>query len=592
MSLMEAYRFLWTLAPIIFGLALAYFLATLFGPAVAGVALILMAFKVFPAVGLNLLVPANLTMALAVILWARIISRQGRVPWLLFPGSLVLITMHLIGVIYAAMAGVMALYLASKEDRRRLWIAELAVAALIVVRLMIPHFITRPLFTAPPPLLPQGGGHPLINLAVGALENLSQIVTYNLHLVDGLWGAPALFAGALVLGLVTLEAPTRRVVWKILLIYGVFLGGLVFYVSYHPADVFLRLWMPLVALLFGLVAQGICYTLDLSVAWWQEGKGTHSTEGRLDLKQLWPILLLAVLLSYAGEMILRGTVQVKTMASHLRNQQPLALYPAQPEMLLARARPGDRVLYTSLIPMDYYLIYGALRLGAVYYHPALRNTQIYSNWLTGPDIRFAVAFQPTVYHPSFEGLDEPQWWTSAPDFSFSPLRAARKPGPLAREGKIPASRYRWLDLKVKAGDFPKTLHLNIENPGGPAVLEVVPLNRAGEPLDQYRQVLQVPARWSGRLPVELAAMPSDASLRLVFPREKDLIQLGGLTFGKDRLHWPWAQKALLTFQPRHDCTGPVTVSFDPAALLPEPLQGNQITVLNDRGSSVLLELKR
>jgi len=68
--------------------------------------------------------------------------------------------------------------------------------------------------------------------------------------------------------------------------------------------------------------------------------------------------------------------------------------------------------------------------------------------------------------------------------------------------------------------------------------------------------------------------------------------VGGITFGQDRHYWPWAQKARLTFQPRHDCTGPITVSFDPAALLPEPLKKRRITVLDDRGSSVLLKLQQ
>jgi hypothetical protein len=76
-------------------------------------------------------------------------------------------------------------------------------------------------------------------------------------------------------------------------------------------------------------------------------------------------------------------------------------------------------------------------------------------------------------------------------------------------------------------------------------------------------------------------------------RDSDQYLVGGIIFGEDSHHWPWAQKALLTFQPRDDCcTGPITVSFDPAALLPEPVNTRRITVLDDRGSSVLLELQQ
>jgi hypothetical protein len=590
MSLMEAYRFLWTLAPLIFGLAFAYWLATMFGPGVAGVALMLLAFKVFPDTGLHHLVPSNLTMALAVVLWARIISCRGWAPWSLFLGSLILVSLHLIGAIYAVMSFVFALSLAEKEDRRRLVIAAGAVAVCLVVVLLVAHFIKRPAFILPP-LLPRGD-NPLWQLLVGTGQNVLRIIVENVRLAEGLWGSPALFCGALIFGLGALTEPSRRVVLRILLIYGIVLGGFMFYVSDHPADVPFRLWIPLVVLLFGLVAQAICSSVNLSVSWWRERGVASPTEGRWDMKRFWPVVVLAVLLGYSGEMIFKGAEQVQVMARFLREKEPLALYPSQPELLMDQARPGDRVLYTSFILMDYFLIHGALRLGAVYYHPALQGAQTSSQWLNRPDIRFAVAFQPTVYHPSFEGRDESRWWITMPDFRYSPLSEARKHGPLAREGKIPANLYRWLDLRGTTKDAPKTLRLYIENSRGAAVLDVLPLNRDREPLDQYRQVLAIPAHWSGWLPVDLAAMPTDSSVRIIFPRDSDNYLVGGITFGEDRLHWPWAQKALLTFQPRDDCTGPVTVSFNPAALLPQQLRGRQITVLDDRGSSVLLKLQQ
>jgi hypothetical protein len=590
LSLMEAYRFLWTLAPLIFGLAFAYWLATLFGPGVAGVALMLLAFKVFPDTGLHHLVPSNLTMALAVVLWARIITCRGWAPWSLLLGSLILVSMHLIGAIYAVMSVIFALSLAEPENRRRLMIAAGAVGACVVIAFLVAHFIKRPAFILPP-LLPRGD-HPLWQLLVGAGQNVLRVIVENVRMAEGLWGSPALFCGALIFGIGTLAEPSRRIVLRILLIYGIVLGGFMFYVSDHPADVLFRLWIPLVVLLFGLVAQAISSSVNLSMTWWREKGVTSPPESRWDIKRFWPVVVLAVLLGYSGEMIFKGAEQVQVMARYLREKEPLALYPSQPELLMDQARPGDRVLYTSFILMDYFLIHGALRLGAVYYHPALLASQYSSQWLTRPDIRFAVAFQPTVYHPSFEGRDESRWWITMPDFRYSPLSETRKHGPLAREGKIPANLYRWLELRGTTKDVPKILRLYIENPRGASVLEVLPLNRAGDPLDQYRQVLAIPAHWSGWLRVDLAAMPADSPVRLVFPRDSDKYLVGGITFGEDPLHWPWAQKALLTFQPRDESTGSVTVSFDPAALLPEQLRGRQITVLDDRGSSVLLKLSQ
>jgi hypothetical protein len=588
-SIMEAYRFLWYLAPLIFGLAFAYWLATIFNPAVAGVALILLAFKVFPDTGLHHLVPSNFTMALAVVLWARIISCRGWAPWSLFLGSLVLVTMHLIGVIYAGMAVLLALGLAGKEDRKRLLVAVGAVVACIVAVLLVAKLIKRPDFVLPP-LLPSGP-HPFLRILQGTAQNALRVIVDNVRLSAALWGSPAIFCGAVVLGLGTLTPSSRRVVGLTLLIYALVLGGFMFYASNHPADILFRLWIPLVVLLFGLVGQAICVAINLSKTWWRERQLASPDSGALDLRRLAPLILLAVLVGYSFQMIARGAEQVQVMATYLREKEPLALYPSQPKDLLAHAHAGDLVLYTSFIVMDYYLINGALRLGAVYYNPALKDTQTMTKWLNHPHLRFAAAFNPTVYHPSYAGKDEADWWPSMPSFRYSPLNRPHGHAPLALEGKIPAAGYRWLDIKATTKDVPTTLRLDIDNPQGARVLEIAPLDQEGKPLDRYRQVLNIPAHYSGWFTVDLAKMPPEAPLRLIFPYNSDKLKIGGLTFGVDRLHWPWAQKALLSFQPRHECTGPLTVSFDPAALLPAQLRGRQITVMDDRGSSVLLELQ-
>jgi hypothetical protein len=588
-SLMEAYRFLWYLAPLIFGLAFAYWLATIFNPAVAGVALILLAFKVFPDTGLHHLVPSNFTMALAVVLWARIISCRGWAPWSLFLGSLVLVTMHLIGVIYAGMAVLLALGLAGKEERKRLLVAVGAVVACIVVVLLVAKFIKRPDFVLPP-LLPSGT-HPLLRILRGTAQNALQVIVDNVRLSEGLWGAPAIFCGAVVLGLGTLGPFSRRVVGITFLIYGLVLGLFMFYTSSHPADILFRLWIPLVVLLFGLVGQAICFAINLTKAWWRQRQQASRDDGSFDLRRFWPLILLAVLVGYSFQMISRGAEQVQVMATYLREKEPLALYPSQPKDLLAHAHAGDLVLYTSFIVMDYYLINGALRLGAVYYNPILQGTRTTSQWLSRPNLRFAAAFNPLVYHPSYDGKDEAYWWPSMPDFRYSPLSRPQGHEPLALEGKLPATRFRWLDIKAATKDVPKTLRLKIDNPQGARVMEIAPLDKEGKPLDRYRQMLNIPAHHSGWLTVDLARIPAEAPLRLIFPYDSDKLTIGGLTFGEDRLHWPWSQKALLSFQPRHDGTGPITVSFDPAALLPEQLRGRQITVMDDRGSSVLLGLQ-
>ena len=116
---MSAYQWLWRFSPLFFGLAFAYLLTKLTEPAAAGIALALLAFKVFPDTGLHHLVPANLTMAGAVVVWARIISRQGWAPWTLSLSSVLLPAMHPVGVLYSGVSIGLALLLAKPHNRKK-----------------------------------------------------------------------------------------------------------------------------------------------------------------------------------------------------------------------------------------------------------------------------------------------------------------------------------------------------------------------------------------------------------------------------------------------------------------------------------------
>jgi hypothetical protein len=66
--------------------------------------------------------------------------------------------------------------------------------------------------------------------------------------------------------------------------------------------------------------------------------------------------------------------------------------------------------------------------------------------------------------------------------------------------------------------------------------------------------------------------------------------IGGITFGNDKAMWPWSQKADLVLLAKDPFTGKITLSFDPAKILPPPLNKKKITVLDDRGSSVLFRI--
>jgi hypothetical protein len=584
---MGAYKLVWTLGPLFFGLAFAYLLTVLWGQAPAGIALWLLAFKVFPDTGLHHVVPSNLAMAIAVMVWARVISRKGKAIWSLIIGTLLLITMHPVGRIYAVMAVALALSLVGFQEIRRAWLPAISVLLVLLACIVFLNAVGGLGFVRLH-ILPRGDA-PLMKMFYGAGVSVYAFLGDILRLQGGLFGSFPLFCGALALGLLTGESGQRTAAVKTLAIYGLFLVAALFYVSNHPADLLFRMWIPFLVILFGAVGQAFWYTARrtwrLLVAQRTGGEGTAR-----GILEKWPVVVLAVLLGYALHMMITGGEQIIATGAHTENRQPLAFYPGQVDRLLSRARPGDRVLYTSMIIMPYYFIHGAMDLGAIYYHPSMGGTRTANEWLGRSDIRFAVVYNPTVYHPSFEGTSENKWWVTSPLFYFSPLFRERKYGPIAREGLIHASHFKWIELKVGTGVAPGSLRAFIRNPGRRSSLDLVPLDRYGRPVSKLRVRKAIEARFEGWVKINLARMASYSRFRILLPTDDPSFALGGLVFGKTSLRWPWAQKADLTFLPRDGGQDPITVSFDAAKILPSPFNKMQIRVLDDHGSSVLFQM--
>jgi hypothetical protein len=586
LGLMAAYQWLWRLAPLIFGLAFAYLLTKLTEPGAAGIALALLAFKIFPDTGLHHLVPSNLTMAAAVAVWARIISCQGYAPWTLGLSSLLLPTMHPVGVLYTIVSMGLALSLTGPRNRKKI-LFVLGLMILVISSwfflsswlkgISLVHFALIPSLTSP-----------LNRILLGAWQNLQTVIVEIIRSEGALFGAAPLFLGALILGFMTLPAEKRQLNTKILLLNGLLLFGLLFFVSSHPGDVILRLWIPLVVILFGLVGQAFCAVGRLTWDYWQK-RGTKKKEP-FNLVNGLPLIILAVLLGYAMQMLTTGAEQLFVYIDFLRKREPLVFASEQPQLLLARAKPGDRVFYNSLIIMPYYFIHGTMRLGAVYYDPVLADSPVLEASLRKPELRFAVTYNPTVYHPSFEGLDEPRWWITNPNFHYSPLDKARRYGPLAQEGIISTQSYQWLELEVKEPDFPKVLKLRINNPGENSSLILTAISPQGELLRPGQLSTPISAHWSGWLELDLSRLPPARRFRLIFPAGGPYYQISGLVFGEAAHNWPWAQRATLRAKPREGGGEEITVSFDTRKMLPPPLNQKKISVLDDSGSSVLLQL--
>jgi hypothetical protein len=587
-DLMTAYRIIWTVGPCLFGVAFAFLLASLWGLPVAGVALGLLAFKVFPDTGLHHVVPSNIAMAMAAVMWARVISRNGDAPWSLILGSATLVAMHPVGLIYSVTGVIFAFSLTGFNRRARTWLPVFFLFGVLALSLWGSVLFGNPGIVDLFALLK--GRASLSAMVSGAALTLLTVIVEMVKLEGGLFGFPPLFCGAVVFGFLILPRESRRKALRISVSYLLVVSACFFYVGSHPGDLILRMWIPLIAILFGAVGNAVWYflikTREVLIRHWGKDQKSVSTGPA----EWWALVALAVLVGYSAQMAALGGEQLIATADHMRNRQPLAFDPAQPELLLSRARSGDRILYTSMIIMPYYFIQGAMKLGAVYYHPSMKHTPYIQEWLSRKELCFAVTYNPMVYHPSFEGLDETNWWITAPNYRYSDLSRSIRNQPVSREGEILSADFIWIEITPKCSDLPGTLRMLVHNTGESSFARLIPIDRFGTPLTALQSEVTVSAGLSDWIEWDVRQVPQEARFRIVFPKALSAFRVGGLVFGSDELHWPWAQKAVVTFAPRDAAPGPIVLSFDPATLLPPPLNGKDVRVLNDTGSSVLLEV--
>lgn len=583
-DLATAYKVLWTAGPTFFGLAFGYLLLVLWGPGAAGIALLLLSTKVFPSNGIHYVVPSNLAMGIGLIVFARVIARKGNAPWSLTIGCLLMILMHPLGRVFALIGIVLSLLSAERPRSKKAILPVLISALMVVAAFVVPWFVERPLLTLGPD--PNQGGWQLPHeFAKSVATVMIEIVRFNSVLFGSLW----LFVGAAVYGYLALGAADRVPVRLVLVVFMVFLSASLWYVApVHPADAFLRLWIPFLVVLFGAIGNAVWQSARQALNVMRSSdEATVSANGPANS---WQVVVFAVLATFSFEMVLLGAEGFAATIDYMKNRQPLFLDPAQPKVLMDRGAPGDRVVYDNvMVIMPFYFVHGAMSLGAVYY-PILEGPLDREKWLGRRDVRFAVAYNPIVSLPGFQNSREEKWWISSPELRFSPLSKPRKSSQVGKEGKISAESLKYLEISVDGKSSDEVLRIFIEQNGDNASwIRVTPVDDAGHSRDSSSKKVRIPERWSGWIDTGMRAGEGDRCLRIDFHSGSEFL-IGGLKFGENGRNWPWAQRAQLTLIPRIGDTAPIVISFKPEELLPQPLNTRKIAVLDDRGCTVLFEI--
>jgi hypothetical protein len=350
-------------------LALAYWLKGLFGYGPSAVTLLFLAPAVFTGQGIHTIVPSNMALALAFILWGMIANRHPKTLAALIPIVIALLLLHQVGRIYAAI-GIFLLVTTFTKPLSRLvkWIAAIS-AFLVLLSFILPAMIQYPELNFNPIDFYPGTWFYSVEL----LTDLPWLLT-NILLWVAAFGPSWLAAGLLSFGLLLLAYRKNRD-WALhgaaliaFLIFSIF-----YVVPWFGALTFERAWVPFAIFLTAIVGYGFWLMLASIILWimkvWQSRLETSSQLGLLVKKNALPLLLITLFAYFSINMIqdysaAYGRLYDLTLHSSSRGAE-FILDSTQP--YLAYGPSNSNVLFLDEWPLYYYLINGGLNNHAFYY---------------------------------------------------------------------------------------------------------------------------------------------------------------------------------------------------------------------------------
>ncbi len=545
----------------------------------------MLAFSIFPDTGLHYFVPGNAALGVALFAWARILSRKGDAPLIIILGTLALVLLHPMGRIYSIMGAVMAATVFGIPRKRSTWAGIVGCLVIVALAFLISATVESPMLAFRPE--PYGSGQGYLS-SLG--DSITAIGVQFQRTEPALLRSSLVFFGAALCGFLTVPWGRCVVILRVFTILFAFLVASLFYIlPQHPADLFLRMLAPMVALLFGGVGAVTWFTLCQSYVLVSQPRPVPKDAPALKPSLHWPLVAFTVLAAFVIQIVLTGIEGWIVLTEHMKAREPLELSKSQPERLLSESRPDDRVLYDSMIVMPFYFVNGAMTRGAVFY-PAIRGTPVEREWLDSQDLRYAALYNPMVVTQRVQGFEEEAWWQTKPSLRYSALDLQKPNRTLSINGKIPMNRLMWVQVESQDGEPLQSPEIFVDDATFDTCVEVVPLYSPGSLSENETATTAVKAGWKGWIRIRFPDLASLKGVRILSPNGKGSYSIGGLRFGNCQLQWPWKSKANMTVQPRTGDISPIKVSFDPRRLLPPPLSSKKLSVLDDGGSSVLIRM--
>ncbi|MBF0165608.1 MAG: hypothetical protein HQM01_14090 [Magnetococcales bacterium] len=583
---LKAYFIFNIFGSILVAIGISYFLLSLFGPSVAGLAVICLIGLDgrMPEHGFSLIAPGSVCIGTTMFFWGILIRRRGDVGGWILAMILVSITLHQIGVGLSGISLAGFLLLQRWPWQRRNILIFLAGIAILIFYLLLPKFITQPVIGI------DRGVH-LFSLAkLLSFTNLSSSWTHIVMVGDSLWELFSLnrmVAVVIVLIVFGITLFGKNYAFNIYFIFisGLCLVTILFTNAQVKLNLFDRYWIVMAILLLGAVVVPVCYFAEFllfinrrhfCLSGEQTTFWTRLSRSSQELILVCAYFGLVVLSYFIHLSYIDSARSVPSPVDKIKDLSQRANYPfdpGQPALLRDKRMPCNKVFYINAgenyvndatqMMVFAYLMEGAIRCGALLYstfadHEEPKNT-------TGRE--FIEQHRNDITHIAFVNV-----------VHTSPIPLSVRQGDIRFRFWKESGFQVWRFLLKNPGSTESRVHLqSVDDHDGP---------------DKALASYTLPPGWEGWVEAPIPVWQSDKDYRLTQEHGGDA-WLRGLRLGNEPtdLYWPWDQGIEMRFtnyiienKKRLEVMHRTT-RFTVSELTPEfPVSGK---VVADRGMSAL-----
>lgn len=541
---------------LLFGFAIAYWFFTLFGAGAAGYGLIILSVVTFRGHGINDIVPWNLSLALTILVWAKILRSGPDNFWSLVLLFVPILALHPIGRVFAIMSLFLYGIMLAKGNfnKRRVILTVLIGLVLLGAAVILPRVIPEPNRPFPN----------YIQTVSGASDNLVPAVQLIVQWAGHFHSIPAaillIFIGWLSARTINLQ---RIQAMSLVLLLGL-AGGLMY--SDPGILLFERMWIPAAIFGFGLVGQAIWLFSQALMKVFKDFVNRNSGNSKLGnagFEGHQYVLMLLLIGLVFGTALTRHYLfysdhYFMTIKSN-QTRNDLYIDPSQTEELASLIKPGETVLYDNLTTMLIFFSRDGIHYQTVFY-PAVIDSSEEKIWLEeNLSISYIVSRNP-----------------------LSKLLGARK-GALGFDNGSHVVLNAELSMPLDAVRF------LIQNQGGEATLMLMYEVMGKEPVKERLEIM-LPSGFSGWI-FPSFVHENIGKIELYTDYSESSVTLNGIqTNERDNLFWPWDGGINVETFSLEKPDLIESISFSTQDLF--PFSHESLTVLQDNGSTVLSRLVR